>query len=178
MQLFVTPRTVARQVPLSMGFSRQEYHSGLPCPPPGGLSNPGIEPRLLYCRQILYCLSHQGSPWYVPILCYFFCGNGLKNSRRLNRCPDKGARFTHLISLFLGWGGIWAPQRTRDSNAEKKWDINYSDSVVLGKQDHNLLLTVPLATGLYNFWARRLVKVSSIIMKRLEHQLVPELGWF
>ena len=120
MPLFVTPWTVACQVPLSMGFSRQEYQSGWPCPPPGDLSNPGIKPRLLYCRQVLYCLSHQGSPWYVPILYYFFCGNGLKNSRRLNRCPDKGARFTHLIPLFLGWGGIWAPQRTRDSSAEKK----------------------------------------------------------
>ena len=37
----------ARQAPLSMGFSRQEYWSGLPCPPPGDLPDPGIEPRLL-----------------------------------------------------------------------------------------------------------------------------------
>ena len=36
---------VARQVPLSMGFSRQEYWSGLPRPPPGDIPNPGIEPR-------------------------------------------------------------------------------------------------------------------------------------
>jgi len=43
-QLFVIPWTVARQAPLSMGFSRQEYWSGLPRPPPGGLPNPGIEP--------------------------------------------------------------------------------------------------------------------------------------
>ena len=38
---------IARQAPLSMGFSRQEYWSGLPCPSPGGLPNPGIEPRTL-----------------------------------------------------------------------------------------------------------------------------------
>ena len=44
-RLFVTPWTVARQAPLSMGFSRQEYWSGLPLPSPGDLSNPGIEPR-------------------------------------------------------------------------------------------------------------------------------------
>ena len=37
--------TVAYQAPLSMGFSRQEYWSGLPFPSPGDLSNPGIEPR-------------------------------------------------------------------------------------------------------------------------------------
>ena len=42
--LFATLWTVARQAPLSMGFSRQEYWSGLPCPPPGDLPYPGIEP--------------------------------------------------------------------------------------------------------------------------------------
>ena len=44
-QLFVTLWAVAHQAPLSMGSSRQEYWSGLPCPSPGGLPNPGIEPR-------------------------------------------------------------------------------------------------------------------------------------
>ena len=43
-QLFVTPRTVADQAPPSMGFSRQEYWSGLPFPSPGDLPNPGIKP--------------------------------------------------------------------------------------------------------------------------------------
>ena len=43
-QLSVTPWTVAHQAPLSMGFSRQEYGSGLPCPTPGHLPYPGIEP--------------------------------------------------------------------------------------------------------------------------------------
>ena len=40
-----TPWTVARQAPLSMGFSRQEYWSGLPFPSPGDLPGPGIAPR-------------------------------------------------------------------------------------------------------------------------------------
>ena len=44
-QLFVTPWTVAYQAPPSMGFSRQEYWSGLPFPSPGDLPDPGIEPR-------------------------------------------------------------------------------------------------------------------------------------
>ena len=43
-QLFSTLWTVARQDPLSMGFSKQEYWSGLPCPPLGDLPDPGIEP--------------------------------------------------------------------------------------------------------------------------------------
>ena len=43
-RLFATPWTVAHQTPLSMGFSRQEYWSGLPFPSPGDLPNPGIQP--------------------------------------------------------------------------------------------------------------------------------------
>ena len=43
-RLFATPWTVAHQAPLSMKFSRQEYWSGLPYPPPGDLPDPGIEP--------------------------------------------------------------------------------------------------------------------------------------
>ena len=44
-RLFATPWTVAYQVPLSMGFSRQYYWSGLPFPSPGDLPNTGTEPR-------------------------------------------------------------------------------------------------------------------------------------
>ena len=62
-QLFVTLWTVACQVPLSMGFSRQEYWSGLPLSSPGVL----LDPCLLHCRQIFYHLSHQGSLAYLNI---------------------------------------------------------------------------------------------------------------
>ena len=44
-RLLVTPWTVACQAHLSMEFSRQEYWSGLPCPSPGDLPNPGTKPR-------------------------------------------------------------------------------------------------------------------------------------
>ena len=44
-RLCATPWTVALQAPLSVGFSRQEYWSGLPCPPPGDLPNLGIKSR-------------------------------------------------------------------------------------------------------------------------------------
>ena len=61
-QLFVTPWTVAYQPPLLMGFSRQEYSSGLPFPSPGDLPDPGSNLSLPHCRQMLYRLSHQRSP--------------------------------------------------------------------------------------------------------------------
>ena len=46
-RLFVTLWTIAHQAPLSMGFSRQEHWSGLPCPSPGDLPKPGIKPMSL-----------------------------------------------------------------------------------------------------------------------------------
>ena len=51
----------AHQTYLSMEFSKQEYWSELPFPSPGDLPDPGINRGLQHCRQILYCLSHQGS---------------------------------------------------------------------------------------------------------------------
>ena len=46
-QLFVTPWTVAHQAPLSLEYSRQEYWSGLTCPPPGDLPDTKVEPTSL-----------------------------------------------------------------------------------------------------------------------------------
>ena len=57
----VTPWTVARQAPLSMGFPRQEYWSALPFPFPGDLPGPGIEPALLHSQADSLPPSHQGS---------------------------------------------------------------------------------------------------------------------
>ena len=61
-QFFVTSWTVARQAPLSMGFSRQEYWSGLPFLPPGDLPNPVIELSPPALQVDSFPLSHQGRP--------------------------------------------------------------------------------------------------------------------
>ena len=63
-RLFVTPWTVAHQAPLSLGFSMQEYRSGLPCPPLGDLPYPGIEPSLclLHWRVGSLPLAPPGKP--------------------------------------------------------------------------------------------------------------------
>ena len=58
--LFVTPWIVARQAPLSTGFPRQEYWSGLPIHSPGDLPDPGIDPGPL-ALQTVHRLSHLGS---------------------------------------------------------------------------------------------------------------------
>ena len=59
---FVTPWTLACQAPLSMEFSRQEDWHGQPFLLQGIFPIQGLNPGLLHCRQILYHLSHQGSP--------------------------------------------------------------------------------------------------------------------
>ena len=56
------PWTVACQAPLSMGFSRQEYWSGLPFPSPGGLPDSGIEPRSLTLQADSLPTELQGKP--------------------------------------------------------------------------------------------------------------------
>ena len=56
------PWTIACQAPLSMGFPKQEYWSGLPFLLHGIVPTQGLNLSLLHCRQTLYRLSHQGSP--------------------------------------------------------------------------------------------------------------------
>ena len=66
--LFVTPCTLAHQAPLSMGFPRQEYWSGLPYPTPGDLHDPGIEPASPALQAYSLSLSHHRSPRWKPQL--------------------------------------------------------------------------------------------------------------
>ena len=105
-RLFMTTKTVAHQAPLSMGFSRQEYWSGLPCPLPGDLPGPVIEPMSIVSpalQAILYPWSYLGS------------GFGLSFSKSLhnplmnlsNPHPPSQPVFPLLFSLSLQ---IWSAQ--------------------------------------------------------------------
>ena len=101
-QLFTTPWTVAHQAPLSISFSRQDYWSGSPCPPPGDLPDPGIE------------LASLVSPALAGVL-YHWCHLGSHNSfgfHSLDCClwPSLFLFFFFLIYLFLAVLGLpcWA----------------------------------------------------------------------
>ena len=61
-QLFATLWTAAHQASLSIGFSRQEYWSGLPFPSPGDLPDPGVEHKPPALQVNSLSLSHLGSP--------------------------------------------------------------------------------------------------------------------
>ena len=65
-RLFATPWTVAYQAPPSMGFSRQEYWSGLPFPSPGDLPDPGMEPGSPELQADALPSEPPGSPGVVP----------------------------------------------------------------------------------------------------------------
>ena len=64
-RLFATPWTVAHQAPLSMGFSRQGYWSGVPFPSPGDLPDPGIEPGSPALQADALPSEPPGKPWQL-----------------------------------------------------------------------------------------------------------------
>ena len=71
----MTPQAVARQAPLSMGFSRQEYWSGEPLPSPGDPPNPGIEPRSPTLQADSLPTEPQGKPNIGEIHHYYRLDN-------------------------------------------------------------------------------------------------------
>ena len=81
-RIFATPGSVACQAPLSMGFPRQEYWSGLPFPSPGDLPNPGIKP----ASTALQADSLQSEPPGVTL------------------CPVAKILFIHLLFIKIFFG--------------------------------------------------------------------------
>ena len=99
--LFATPWSVAHQAPLSMGFSRQEYWSGLACPPPGHLPDPGIEPVSLISPALASEFFTTSTAWeaqfkvYKVLILYTWYIYKLQND------------YHHLTE----WTWIWANSR-------------------------------------------------------------------
>ena len=84
-QLFVTLRNYNPLAPLSMEFFKQEYWSGLPCPPPGDLPGPGIEPVSLTSPALAggcfcFCFFATGATWEtrIPRWLYLFLSQPLR----------------------------------------------------------------------------------------------------
>ena len=89
--LFETLWTVSRQAPLSMGFSRQEYWSGSPCPPAGDLPDPGMEPvSLMYpalAGSFFFFFKGQIILFYFLFFCSEFCHTLKWNSHGFTCVP-------------------------------------------------------------------------------------------
>ena len=115
-----TPWTVAHPAPLSMGFSRQEYWSGLPYPSPGDLPNPGIEPSSPMSPALHFTTEPLGKPklkarphnyldFLLPLRGFIkqsLMGvlNSFPYSSRPLTVPRKALRKTLLL---LGLKGLW-----------------------------------------------------------------------
>ena len=97
-QLFVTPWTVAHQAPLSMGFFRQEYWSGLPCSPAGNLPNSGTEPACLTSPALAGTFFTSSSAWEALLT--------LHHHDVCARHGSPGGPSTCLTGVFRFPGGI------------------------------------------------------------------------
>ena len=97
-RLCETPWIIAHQVPLSVGFSRQKYRSGLPCPPPGDLSNLGTEPMTLMSPALAGRFLTTSTTWETQqgwLLSPFF---------HLGKLRLRGAKETVQVDKYgQGW---------------------------------------------------------------------------
>ena len=106
---FATPWTAACQAPLTMGFSRQQHWSGLPFPPPGDLSNPGIElmsPALaggFFSSNLTCFLLGMRIPCFIDAPSHISASESMNKSRRENAWTSKV--FSHPSSSDEGIRG-------------------------------------------------------------------------
>ena len=109
----ITPWTVACQALLSMKFSRLEYGMGSHSLLHGIFLTQGWNPSLPHCGQILYCLSHQGSPskWYYMTLIYStWLGfpDDASSRKPICQCRRQKRHFDPCVGK-IPWKRIWHP---------------------------------------------------------------------
>ena len=102
--LFATPWTVACQAPLFLGFSRPEYWSGLPCPPPGDLLDPGIETASLRSPALAGGFFTTSATWeaYYGEYLFIHCLQGARHCSRHCRASREQNNSTihHLMEAI------------------------------------------------------------------------------
>ena len=130
--LFVTLWTVAHQASLSMGFARQEYWRGLPCPPPGDCPDPGIEPASLTSPALTGGFFTTSTTW---ILAGFTAPAGL-DKEWLSRASESGVACDRTRNLPAKEGPGNEPQMAR------------RDSLPAPRMEPRLDLTLPVLVAL------------------------------
>ena len=104
-QLFETPWTKPRQPPLSRGFSRQEYCSGLPCPPLGNLPDPGIEPASHLSPALADGFFTTSITWVIIFLSTL-CFTNFRKTQKLDSSSPHAWSGAHLTGPDLE---CWPP---------------------------------------------------------------------
>ena len=146
-QLFATPWTAANQAPPSMGFSRQEYWSGLPFPSPGDLPNPGIEPRSPTLQADALTSEPPGKPNLLTVSLFIV-------SLRDILCLMGSLYFWELIlfSHFLKLLAIpfLQPDRTGLEIGPQQWSCGWKSLNLLGTPLHfPIWVSSPLPNSLH-----------------------------
>ena len=124
-QLFATPWTVTHQAPLSMGFSKQEYWSGLSFPSLEDLPGPGIKPTSLVSAALAGMLF-----------------TGLSQERRLEHRPS--SEYSGLIPFRIDWFDLLAVQGTLKSiiqNHSSKVSILWCSAFLMAQLSHANMTT-------------------------------------
>ena len=126
---------VACQAPLSIGFSRQEYWSGLPCPPPGDLPDPGIKPAPLKSPALADGFFTTSATWEAPnylvtcLISIFFA--------RLSSSVQ-------LLSHVQLFATPWTAARQASLSITNSWSLLKLTSVRLVMPSNHLILCCPL----------------------------------
>ena len=94
-------RLVTHQAPLSMGIPRQEYWSGLPCPPPRDLPSPGIEPRSPALQADSLPAEPPGKPIFTWIRQAFLVAHGILSCSRWDLLP--WSRIALRLAILEHW---------------------------------------------------------------------------
>ena len=158
-RLFATPQTVAHQAPLSMEFSRQQYWSGLPFPPPGDLPDPGIKlvcppsPALPVVFLLLHHLGSLGKSLKLASLSFLICKWWLW--------------YSVIVGLLRGWH-TWKPHSHRCHKSNAQEILNLWQYCNLNNHFHCKIMHLPdMLPG------RSRLCVRPVDSKRcLEHQVV------
>ena len=112
-QLSASPWTIAHQAPLSMGLSRQGDWSGLPCPPPGDLPNPGMEPGSPTLQADSLLSEPSGKPKNAGVGCHALL-QGIFATQGLN--PS----LPHCRRILYHLSHQGSPNRRVDTTKENK----------------------------------------------------------
>ena len=148
--LFAPPWIYSNQTTLSMGFSRQEYWSGLPCPPPGYLPDPGIEPTspvapALQADSLL--LSHWESPGNMTCM----CAKSLQSCPTLCNpvdCSPPGSSVHEILqSCILEWAAM--PFSRGSSQLRDQTPVSYISCIGRQVLYHNHHLTIMVIFRVY-----------------------------
>ena len=122
------PWAVARQAPLSMGFSRQEYWSGLPCPRPGDLPDPGMKPFSLVPPALAGRFFTTSTTWEIQSSGqesgkHISWNKPLSSQQQLEFHSHCGLPAFLVILLLFGEAPLWSGSRGDESRNKYRWDL-------------------------------------------------------